>query len=282
MANPARWTVEGQGTNAKQLRDALRARAPQLNINPLEVGNNQYFTVNEINQLTDGKFNLTDQTIGQSGFSQLSTRGIQPGDADADASAGADGITDAATDAIGNSSQGAPSGGGAGGDKNCENPNGQGGQDGQGGDGGQGGEDGANSEQGPSEPAGPAAPGVAPGYEESGLTKQQIEDYIRKDASSKGLDPEYAVKVYRGEGATAYQSKVIQNGRREPSYGPYQLYYGGGVGNAFTRDTGIDLRTNRSADAILASIRYTHSYIAKQGIANQYRSWRREWFGAPR
>ena len=65
--------------------------------------------------------------------------------------------------------------------------------------------------------------------------------YIRERATALGIDPDVAERVARSEGVSSFQSTVIQkDGRREPSYGALQLYTGGGMGNDFQRDTGLD------------------------------------------
>ncbi len=58
-----------------------------------------------------------------------------------------------------------------------------------------------------------------------------IEDYIRSAAKKRGIDPDIAVRVAKSEGGLnnpVNQSNVTKNGRREPSYGPFQLLVGGG------------------------------------------------------
>lgn len=69
-------------------------------------------------------------------------------------------------------------------------------------------------------------------------------DYIREAASRIGVDPEIAVRVARSEGLApgVWQSNVVKGGRRETSYGPYQLLVGGGLGDKFIRETGLDPR----------------------------------------
>jgi hypothetical protein len=71
---------------------------------------------------------------------------------------------------------------------------------------------------------GPAVKGAAPGYT---ATRNEVEDYIRQAAIARGIDPETALKVYRSEGAGAWQSLSRKGGMREPSYGPFQLLKGG-------------------------------------------------------
>lgn len=69
-----------------------------------------------------------------------------------------------------------------------------------------------------------------------------IEAYIRHAAQKRGIDPEVAVKVAMSEGGVTdptRQSDVVKDGVREQSYGPFQLYMGGGLGNEFQQATGM-------------------------------------------
>lgn len=78
-----------------------------------------------------------------------------------------------------------------------------------------------------------------------------IEQYIRQAALQRGIDPDIAVRVAKSEGGLkdpTLQSYSTKNGRREPSYGPFQLLVGGGdtgfpvgLGNAALK-AGIDPR----------------------------------------
>ncbi len=71
-----------------------------------------------------------------------------------------------------------------------------------------------------------------------------IEEYIRLRAPLYGIDPDIAVRVAESEGGLTdpvRQSDVVKNGRRERSYGPYQLYMDGGLGNRALA-AGIDPR----------------------------------------
>lgn len=79
-----------------------------------------------------------------------------------------------------------------------------------------------------------------------------IASYIAKAASQRGIDPSVALSVARSEGGLSSwnrQSDVIKNGMRERSFGPYQLYMDGGLGNEFMAKTGLDpaLATNGPA-----------------------------------
>ncbi|WP_320196217.1 hypothetical protein RMR10_004685 [Agrobacterium rosae] len=72
-----------------------------------------------------------------------------------------------------------------------------------------------------------------------------IAAYITKAAAARGIDPSIALKVAQSEGGLKswnMQSTFMKNGVQEPSFGPYQLYMGGGLGNAFQKKTGLDPR----------------------------------------
>ena len=78
-------------------------------------------------------------------------------------------------------------------------------------------------------------------------TVDDVTGYIRQSASKYGIDPETAVRVAASEGLNAdpreaWQSRVVKNGKRERSYGPFQLYIDGGLGNEFMETTGLDPR----------------------------------------
>ncbi|MXN46050.1 phage tail tape measure protein [Shinella kummerowiae] len=71
----------------------------------------------------------------------------------------------------------------------------------------------------------------------------EIGAYIREAAIKRGIDPDIALRVARSEGGIDswnLQSNYVKNGVREPSFGPFQLYKGGGLGNAMMKQTGLD------------------------------------------
>ena len=117
---------------------------------------------------------------------------------------------------------------------------------------------------------GPAENGPGDGYPE-GVSRQQVEDEIRKQAIARGMDPDKAVAVARSEGLNKY---IGDNGF---SGGPYQLYYGskggGGLGTEFTRQTGINALTDRSFNSIQKQISFSMDYAKKNG-------WQSAWYGA--
>lgn len=71
-----------------------------------------------------------------------------------------------------------------------------------------------------------------------------IEAYIRSEATRLNMNPDTAVAVAKSEGGLQswnMQSQVINSaGVRENSWGPFQLYKDGGLGNVFQNQTGLD------------------------------------------
>lgn len=112
----------------------------------------------------------------------------------------------------------------------------------------------------------PAREGVATGYEQSNLTQAEVEDIIRQEAGRRGIDPSVAIAVARSEGISGYQSNARRpDGSRERSYGPYQLFMDGGLGNEFLRQTGINPETDRSEASIRKQVQFSLDYAAKNG-----------------
>lgn len=71
--------------------------------------------------------------------------------------------------------------------------------------------------------------------------------YIRETARKYGVDPDVALRVAKSEGLATFQSSVPKTGKgshggREDSWGAFQLYMGGGLGNAYQKATGKDPR----------------------------------------
>lgn len=104
------------------------------------------------------------------------------------------------------------------------------------------------------------------------------EQIIRDTAAALGIDPDTAVRVARSEGLApgVWQSNVMKNGVREPSYGPFQLLVGGpgtgfptGMGNDFVRQTGLDPSDPSTVNAQV-----------KFALENARRNGWSAWFGA--
>ncbi len=74
-----------------------------------------------------------------------------------------------------------------------------------------------------------------------------MEDYIRREAIKRGIDPNTAVRVARSEGCneTGQSLKfVVPEATGGVSVGPFQLYMGGGLGNVFKRKYGAPCAGN--------------------------------------
>lgn len=106
------------------------------------------------------------------------------------------------------------------------------------------------------------------------LPSGDIASYIAKAASARGIDPDVALKVAQSEGGLKswnLQSGFVKNGVREQSYGPFQLYKGGGLGNEFQRKTGMDPALASSGPA---GVDFALDHAKKNGWG--------AWYGADR
>jgi len=118
-----------------------------------------------------------------------------------------------------------------------------------------------------------------PGYP-ADLKQSEIEDIIREEANLRGVDANDAVDVFRSEGAGGYQSGIKRapsrggsEGGFEASYGPYQLYTGGGLGNEYQKTTGRSLRNDNTREGVRNQVRFSLNAAVRAG------SWR-AWYGA--
>lgn len=97
-----------------------------------------------------------------------------------------------------------------------------------------------------------------------------IASYISKAASERGIDPAIALKVAKSEGGLNswnLQSSYFKNGVQEPSFGPFQLYKGGGLGNDFMRKTGLDPALAQNGPA---GVNFALDHAAKNGWGAWY------------
>ncbi len=89
-----------------------------------------------------------------------------------------------------------------------------------------------------------------------------IVDIIREAAIRHGIDPNVAIRVAQSEGGTTEGARPGDFGANgvPSSFGPFQLHYGGvasggnsvgGLGDAFTRATGLDARDPANAAAAI-------------------------------
>jgi hypothetical protein len=87
--------------------------------------------------------------------------------------------------------------------------------------------------------------------------------YIRETAKKYGIDPEVALRVAKSEGLSSFRSGVrTKSGGEEPSFGAFQLYTGGGLGNQFQKETGLDPSDPKNEKA---TIDYALKTAAKVG-----------------
>ena len=91
--------------------------------------------------------------------------------------------------------------------------------------------------------------------------------HIRETAKKYGIDPEVALRVAKSEGLSSFQSGVFKNGKQEPSFGAFQLYTGGGLGNKFRKETGLDPADPKNEDA---TIDYALKYASQHGWGSWY------------
>lgn len=80
--------------------------------------------------------------------------------------------------------------------------------------------------------------------------------YIREGAAARGINPDMAVAVANSEGLGTFLGDGGKSG------GAFQLYTGGGLGNTFQRDTGLDPLDQKNEKA---TIDYALDHIARNG-----------------
>ncbi|MFL5015396.1 MAG: phage tail length tape measure family protein [Rhizobium sp.] len=97
-----------------------------------------------------------------------------------------------------------------------------------------------------------------------------IASYISQAAAKRGIDPDIALRVAKSEGGLDswnMQSTYMKNGVQEPSFGPFQLYKGGGLGNDFMRKTGLDPALAQNGPA---GVDFALDHAAKSGWGAWY------------
>jgi hypothetical protein len=107
------------------------------------------------------------------------------------------------------------------------------------------------------------------------LTRPEMEAIIQKEAALRNIEPSVAVAIFRSEGASNYQSQVERKGTgslggKEASFGPYQLYTGGGLGNAYEKATGRTLTEDNTREGVVKQIQFALDEAAKGGWSPWY------------
>ena len=114
-------------------------------------------------------------------------------------------------------------------------------------------------------------------------TQKRIESIIRQESKQRGINADIAIRVYRKEGLNSYQSKEEFQGKRETSYGPFQLFINEGkvkgLGNDYQRDTGGNLSEENNLADITRQIRWSLDYAAKTGSWSPWRGTQKKTHG---
>jgi len=107
------------------------------------------------------------------------------------------------------------------------------------------------------------------------ISQREMEAIIVEEAEARGIDPGAAVAIFRSEGASAYQSQIRREGGgsfggKEASFGPFQLYTGGGLGNKYEEATGRDLTQDNTPEGIRKQIQFSLDAAAEDGWGAWY------------
>ena len=102
-----------------------------------------------------------------------------------------------------------------------------------------------------------------------------MEKNIRDSAKKAGIDPNVAVRVWKSEGGMSYQSQVPRKGKgsmggKEASYGPFQLYTGGGLGNDYENEYGVDLTKDNNLPGLKRQMDFAMSKASQVGWGPWY------------
>jgi hypothetical protein len=115
----------------------------------------------------------------------------------------------------------------------------------------------------------PARP-PARSAETDNLSPQALRAYTIERAKALGIDPDFAAKVFQGESGFRANAKGDDNS----SFGVAQLHYGNtseryprpGLGDVFTRETGLDARDPNNAKAVI-------DWSLKHASENGWNAW---------
>lgn len=99
-----------------------------------------------------------------------------------------------------------------------------------------------------------------PEYPED-LSPKKIQSIIKREAKLRNISSASALAIYKAEGFNSYQSSITEGsqkkvGGREASYGPFQLYVGGGLGNEYEEQTGRSLSLDNTLEGITKQIQF--------------------------
>ena len=101
---------------------------------------------------------------------------------------------------------------------------------------------------------------------------EAMKEIVVREAKLRNMDPTVAVKVFGGEAlnSSSYQSDIPREGKgslnnREASFGPTQLYTGGGLGNTYEKMTGRYLTDDNNPVGITKQIQFALDMAIKGG-----------------
>lgn len=104
------------------------------------------------------------------------------------------------------------------------------------------------------------------------MTSEAMTKIVVKEAKLRNMDPDTALKVFGGEAlnSSSYQSEIERKGKgslnnREASFGPTQLYTGGGLGNTYEKETGRYLTEDNNPVGITKQIQFALDMAIKGG-----------------
>jgi hypothetical protein len=112
--------------------------------------------------------------------------------------------------------------------------------------------------------------GYGKGYDPKGPTQEGVVNIIRKEAKLRGIPFDLAYRTAKSEGLGVYESQVPRGGGKEQSFGPYQLFMDGGLGNEFLKDTGIHPGKDRSSKSLQKQVQYSLDHVATSGWGAWY------------
>lgn len=106
-----------------------------------------------------------------------------------------------------------------------------------------------------------------------------MENIIKTEAKLRNIPADVALTVFGGEGlnSTTYQSQIPRKGKgslggREASFGPTQLFTGGGLGNEYETQTGRSLISDNTVGGLTAQIQFALDKVAEKGWSPWYAS----------
>lgn len=109
------------------------------------------------------------------------------------------------------------------------------------------------------------------------ISPAKVETIIRREAKLRNIDPDVAVRLWQHEGGSSYQSNIDRDpkkggsiGGKEASFGPFQLFIGGGLGNDYEKRTGRSLLDDNNLEGITTQIQFSLDMATRQGWTPWY------------